>query len=191
MSPTPRKKKDEAAEPKAAAPKTEAKAEDAQAEEATEAPAEKKPRRRRASAESAAATKKPAAKAAAKVPVGKDGSTEVRASAKYVRNAPRKSRLVVDHIRGKSVDDARAMLAHTPRAAAEDVLKLLNSAAANAENNHDLDPEDLVIKRAYVDEGPTLKRFQPRAQGRAFRIRKRTSHMTIVLAPRAGAAKES
>jgi ribosomal protein L22 len=186
MSPTPRKKKPEASEVEA----TETEATEAKAE-ATDAPAEKKPRRRRASAESAAAAKKPAAKAAAKVPTGKDGSTEVRASAKYVRNAPRKSRLVVDHIRGKSVDDARALLAHTPRAAAEDVLKLLNSAAANAENNHDLDPEDLIIKRVFVDEGPTLKRFQPRAQGRAFRIRKRTSHMTIVLAPRAGAAKES
>ena len=107
---------------------------------------------------------------------------EVRAQARYVRNAPRKARLVIDHIRGKSVPDARALLTHTPRAAAEDVLGLLNSAAANAENNHELDPDDMFVKKAFVDEGPTLKRYQPRAQGRAFRIRKRTSHMTIVLA---------
>ncbi|MBA2763088.1 MAG: 50S ribosomal protein L22 [Thermoleophilaceae bacterium] len=113
-----------------------------------------------------------------------DARTEVRAQAKYVRSAPRKARLVVDHIRGKSVEEARAILTHTPRAAAADVLKLLNSAAANAENNHELDPDDLVISKVYVDEGPTLKRYQPRAQGRAFRIRKRSSHLTIVLGPR-------
>ncbi len=113
-----------------------------------------------------------------------DARTEVRAQAKYVRSAPRKARLVVDHIRGKSIEEARAILTHTPRAAAADVLKLLNSAAANAENNHELDPDDLVISKVYVDEGPTLKRYQPRAQGRAFRIRKRSSHLTIVLGPR-------
>jgi ribosomal protein L22 len=110
-----------------------------------------------------------------------DVDVTVRARAKYVRHAPRKARLVIDHIRGKDVDQARAILAHTPRAASRDVLKLLDSAIANAENNHDLVADDLKIGRAYVDEGPTLKRYRPRALGRATRIRKRTSHMTIEL----------
>jgi ribosomal protein L22 len=105
----------------------------------------------------------------------------VRARARYVRTAPRKARLVIDHIRGKDVDQARAILTHTPRAASRDVLKLLDSAIANAENNHDLVADELKIGRAYVDEGPTLKRYRPRALGRATRIRKRTSHMTIEL----------
>jgi ribosomal protein L22 len=105
----------------------------------------------------------------------------VRARARYVRTAPRKARLVIDHIRGKDVGQARAILSHTPRAASRDVLKLLDSAIANAENNHDLVADDLKIGKAYVDEGPTLKRYRPRALGRATRIRKRTSHMTIEL----------
>jgi ribosomal protein L22 len=108
----------------------------------------------------------------------------VRAQAKYVRTAPRKARLVIDHIRGKQVAEARAILMHTPRAAAVDVLKLLDSAVANAENNHELVADELRIERAYVDEGPTLKRYRPRALGRATRIRKRTSHMTIALTPK-------
>jgi ribosomal protein L22 len=106
----------------------------------------------------------------------------VRARAKYVRCAPRKARLVIDHIRGKNVDEARAILMHTPRAASRDVLKLLNSAIANAENNHELLADELRVAKAYVDEGPTLKRYRPRALGRATRIRKRTSHLTIELA---------
>ena len=85
------------------------------------------------------------------------------------------------HIRGKDVAEAQAILTHTPRAAATDVLKLLNSAIANAENNHELVAEELRIAKAYVDEGPTLKRYRPRALGRATRIRKRTSHLTIEL----------
>ncbi|MEA2349492.1 MAG: large subunit ribosomal protein, partial [Thermoleophilaceae bacterium] len=101
--------------------------------------------------------------------------------AKYVRTAPRKARLVIDHIRGKSVDQARAILISTPRAASRDVLKLLDSAIANAENNHELVADELVVGQAFVDEGPTLKRYRPRALGRATRIRKRTSHMTITL----------
>ncbi|MEK6228626.1 MAG: 50S ribosomal protein L22 [Actinomycetota bacterium] len=105
----------------------------------------------------------------------------VRAQSKYVRSAPRKARLVMDHIRGKRLDDARAILSHTPRHAATDISKLLESAVANAENNFELDPEDLRISRCFVDEGPTIKRFRPRAQGRATRINKRTSHMTITL----------
>jgi ribosomal protein L22 len=105
----------------------------------------------------------------------------VRAKARYVRCAPRKARLVVDHIRGKSAEEARAILVHTPRAASRDVLKLLDSAIANAESNHELGADELRISKVFVDEGPTLKRFRPRALGRATRIRKRTSHMTIHL----------
>jgi len=105
----------------------------------------------------------------------------VRAKARYVRCAPRKARLVVDHIRGKSAEEARAILVHTPRAASRDVLKLLDSAIANAESNHELGADELRIEKVFVDEGPTLKRYRPRALGRATRIRKRTSHMTIHL----------
>jgi ribosomal protein L22 len=108
----------------------------------------------------------------------------VRAQAKYVRSSARKARLVCDHIRGKSVDEARAILAVTPRAIAKDWSKLLESAIANAEHNHELVGEDLYIKSVHADEGPTIKRFRPRAMGRATRIRKRTSHLTILLTPK-------
>ncbi|MEX1142952.1 MAG: 50S ribosomal protein L22 [Thermoleophilaceae bacterium] len=118
---------------------------------------------------------------APKAPTNDEGLVEVRARARFVRSAPRKARLVMDHIRGKSVGDARAILRHTPRAAATDISKLLESAVANAENNFELDPGDLRIHRATVDEGPTIKRFRPRALGRATPIHKRTSHMTITL----------
>ena len=148
--------------------------------------AEAKPRRGRRRSSETAAPETPAQPVHRTSPAPRleDGTVVVRAQAKYVRCAPRKARLVVDHIRGKSVGDARAILTHTPRAAARDVLKLLESAVANAENNHELDPDDLVIRKVYVDEGPTLKRYQPRALGRATRIRKRTSHMTIQLSPK-------
>jgi ribosomal protein L22 len=108
----------------------------------------------------------------------------VRAQAKYVRSSARKARLVCDHIRGKSVADARAILAHTPRAVARDWSKLLESAIANAENNHELVGDDLYVKAVRADEGPTIKRFRPRAMGRATRIRKRTTHLTILLTPK-------
>ena len=108
----------------------------------------------------------------------------VRAQAKYVRASPRKARLVCDHIRGKTVEEARAILAHTPRAIARDWSKLLESAVANAEHNHELVGEDLYVKAVHADEGPTIKRFQPRAMGRATKIRKRTSHLTILLTPK-------
>jgi ribosomal protein L22 len=108
----------------------------------------------------------------------------VRAQAKYVRSSARKARLVCDHIRGKSVEEARAILAFTPRAVARDWSKVLESAVANAEHNNELDGEDLIIKAAHADEGPTLKRFRPRAMGRATPIRKRTSHLTILLTPK-------
>jgi ribosomal protein L22 len=110
-----------------------------------------------------------------------DADLVVRARSKYVRSAPRKARLVMDHIRGKDVEQARAILGHAPRAVADDILKLLNSAVANAESAHELGPDELRIWRAFVDEGPTIKRFRPRALGRATRINKRTSHMTIEL----------
>jgi ribosomal protein L22 len=108
----------------------------------------------------------------------------VRAQAKYVRSSARKARLVCDHIRGKSVEEARAILAHAPRAIARDWSKLLESAVANAEHNHELVGEDLYVKAIHADEGPTIKRYRPRALGRATRIRKRTSHLTILLTPR-------
>jgi ribosomal protein L22 len=107
----------------------------------------------------------------------------VRARARYVRMSARKARLVCVHLRGKSVAEARAILAFTPREAARDWSKLLESAVANAETNHELLEDDLVVREAYVDEGPTIKRFRPRAMGRATPIRKRTSHLTIALSP--------
>jgi large subunit ribosomal protein L22 len=96
----------------------------------------------------------------------------------------RKARVVLDHVRGRPVPEARTILAFTPRAAATEVAKVLRSAVANAEANHGLDGDDLVVEAAYADEGPTLKRWRPRARGRVNRIRKRTCHITIVLAPR-------
>ena len=106
-------------------------------------------------------------------------STHVQATSRYARVAPNKVRQVVAHIRGRKVVDAQHVLAVSPKGVAEQVLKTLNSAVANAENNHDLDADDLFVTAAIVNEGPQLKRFQPRAMGRAYRIRKRTSHITI------------
>ncbi|MGI6230476.1 MAG: 50S ribosomal protein L22 [Tractidigestivibacter sp.] len=111
-------------------------------------------------------------------------ATEVRATARYVRVAPRKARAVVALIRNKSVAQALEILQFTNRAAATDVAKVLRSAIANAENNNNLRADDLMVKFAYVDEGPTLKRIRPRAKGSASRINKRTSHITVVVAPR-------
>jgi ribosomal protein L22 len=108
----------------------------------------------------------------------------VCARARYVRTSARKARLVCDHIRGKDVQQARAILAFTPRGVARDWSKLLESAVANAEHNHELVGEELRIYSVVADEGPTLKRFRPRAMGRATRIRKRTSHLTITLTPK-------
>jgi ribosomal protein L22 len=107
----------------------------------------------------------------------------VRAQARYVRTSARKARMVCGHLRGKSIPEARAILAFTPREVARDWSKLLESAVANAENNHELLEDDLVVREAYADEGPTIKRFRPRAMGRATPIRKRTSHLTITLTP--------
>jgi large subunit ribosomal protein L22 len=107
---------------------------------------------------------------------------EVKAQAKWVRVSPRKARLVVDHIRGRTVPEARTVLAFTPRAVARDVEKLLRSAVANAEANHGLVGDELVVSSVYVDEGPVLKRWRARARGRVARIRKRTCHITLTLA---------
>lgn len=109
---------------------------------------------------------------------------EARAVARFVRISPRKARIVVDLIRGKKVEDARTILKFTERAAAEVVEKVLNSAVANAERNLHLKAEDLIVGTTFVDEGPTLKRIRPRAQGRAARINKRTCHITVIVASR-------
>ena len=114
--------------------------------------------------------------------VVEDDRMRVRAQAKWVRTSARKARLVLDHIRGRSVPEARTILAFTTRAAATDIEKVLRSAVANAEANHGLDGDELVVEAAYADEGPTLKRWKPRARGRVNRIRKRTCHVTLVLA---------
>jgi len=142
--------------------------------------AERKPRRRAKKADKAEA-KKPAPsrrrrRETEEVPV-------VRASAKYVRVAPRKARLIADQVRGMHIEKARALLAFSPRGAAEDIHKLIDSAAANAENNHDLVGDEMVISSITVDEGPTLRRFRPRALGRATPINKRTSHIAVALTP--------
>jgi large subunit ribosomal protein L22 len=106
---------------------------------------------------------------------------QAKAIARYIRIAPRKVRLVIDLIRGKAVGDAVAILRHTPKAASPVVEKVLNSAVANAEHNYEMNVNRLVISEVFVDQGPTLKRFRPRAMGRASKIHKRTSHITLVL----------
>jgi large subunit ribosomal protein L22 len=106
---------------------------------------------------------------------------ETKATAKFIRVSPRKVRLVVDLIRGKKFPEALAILKFTPKGATEAVTKVVKSAAANAEHNHQADKDELYITAVYVDQGPTLKRFKPRAQGRADLIRKRTSHITVVV----------
>jgi ribosomal protein L22 len=114
------------------------------------------------------------------VPALETGS--VRAQAKWVRTSARKARLVAEHIRGRSVPEARTVLAFTPRAAARELEKVLASAVANAEANHGLSGDELVVQTAVVDEGPTLKRWRARARGRVARIKKRTCHITVTLA---------
>jgi len=109
-------------------------------------------------------------------------SAPVKATARYVRVAPNKARQVIAHIRGLDVDEAQTILRLSPKGVAEQILKTLNSAIANAENNNHLDVDRLMIAEVFVDEGPMLKRFQPRAMGRAYRVRKRTSHITIAVA---------
>jgi len=153
-----------------------------------------KPRRRsRAAAEPAAGAAEPAPRRVrAPRPTLRRGrelptleNVVVFASARYVRSSARKARLVCAHIRGKSVPEARAILAFAPRGVAKDWAKLLDSAVANAEHNFELIGDELRVKEAYADEGPTLKRFRPRAMGRATPIHKKTSHLTITLTPEA------
>jgi ribosomal protein L22 len=163
-------------------PDPEAEADDApEAEDASAG--EEKPKARRRSRAKQSDTPEPAPKPA-RERVAPGERVLVRAQAKYVRTSARKARLVCDHIRGKSVLEARAILALTPRHVARDWSKLLESAVANAENNHELIGDELRIASVTADEGPTLKRYRPRAMGRATRIRKRTSHLTILLTPK-------
>jgi ribosomal protein L22 len=168
-----------------------------------DAPKPRRIRARTAKAEDAAATPapKPAARPGAKKPAAptrrlvpgrarasKDaavlGPQLVHAHARYVRSSARKARIVCNHIRGKSVPEARAILAFAPRGVAKDWAKLLDSAVANAEHNHELIGDELHVKQVTADVGPTLKRFRPRAMGRATPINKRTSHLSITLAPK-------
>ena len=109
---------------------------------------------------------------------------EAKATLRYIRISPRKVGILCDLIRGKSVAQANAILALTPKAAAAPLAKLVKSAAANAENNHGMDPEKLYVAETYATPGPIIKRFMPRAQGRAYRINKRTSHVTVVVKER-------
>jgi large subunit ribosomal protein L22 len=112
-----------------------------------------------------------------------DTQLQVRAQARWVRMPARKARLVLDNVRGRTVPEARTVLAFTPRAAAREIDRILASAVANAESAHGLDGDELVVVGAYADEGPTLKRWRARARGRVNRIRKRTCHITLVVAP--------
>ncbi len=152
----------------------------AKAAEAAEAPAKAKaPAKRKPAAEKA--EEQPKAKPRTRTAEPPQRRRVVRARARYVRTSARKARMVCGHLRGKSVQEARAILAFTPREVARDWSKLLESAVANAESNHELLEDDLIVREAYADEGPTIKRFRPRAMGRATPIRKRTSHLTITL----------
>ena len=192
-------KKDEAKKPAARKPA----AKPAAKKPAAKKPAAKKPAAKKPAAKTAAketAPKKPAAKKpAAKKPAAKSESKPkpkaapkpkepaerpvVNARARFVRVAPRKARLVADQVRGLPLEDALPLLRFSTRSAAQDIRKLLESAAANAETNHDLVADDLFIKDIHVDEGPTLRRYRPRALGRATRINKRTSHIAVALTP--------
>jgi ribosomal protein L22 len=159
----------------------------ATSKKAAKAPA-KQAEKKAAKATSNKSSSKKAAKAQpkAKAPAKKAAPVAppvVRASARYVRIAPRKARLIADQVRGLHIEKARALLQFSPRGAAEDIHKLIDSAAANAENNHDLIGDEMKVSSITVDEGPTLKRFRPRAMGRATPIHKRTSHIAVALTP--------
>jgi ribosomal protein L22 len=145
--------------------------------------AAKKTAKKEAKKESKKAGGKQPEKKAPKSPAPKPAPIVVRASSKYVRIAPRKARLVADQIRGLHIERARALLQFSPRSAAQDIQKLLDSAAANAENNHDLVADEMRVAEITVDEGPTLRRYRPRALGRATPINKRTSHIAVALSP--------
>jgi ribosomal protein L22 len=189
---TPAKKDAKAAKPaskkeapaKKPAAKKEAKAKKAPAKPASkkEGKAKKEPAKKETSKKAAKAKKEPAKKAAAKAKAPA-APPVVKAKARYVRIAPRKARLIADQVRGMHIEKARALLQFSPRGAAHDIHKLINSAAANAENNHDLIGDEMRVASITVDEGPTLRRFRPRAMGRATPINKRTSHIAVALTP--------
>jgi len=169
----------------------------AKKETAAKAPAKKSAAKKDTAAKKPAAKKETAAKAPAKKEPAKETKPKpkakpreeapmrpvVRASARYVRVAPRKARLVADQVRGLPIDRARALLQFSPRSVALDIQKLIDSAASNAENNHELVADDMLISEITVNEGPTLRRYRPRALGRATRINKRTSHISVALTP--------
>jgi ribosomal protein L22 len=165
-------------EKKAADKKAAKKAPKSAAKKATKAVAKKATKK--ASPKKAESKVKAPAKKAAPAPASPQ---VVRASARYVRIAPRKARLIADQVRGLHIEKARALLQFSPRGAAEDIQKLIDSAAANAENNHDLIADEMRVSSITVDEGPTLRRFRPRALGRATPINKRTSHIAVALTP--------
>jgi ribosomal protein L22 len=181
-------KKDAAKAPKKAAAKKKA-----GTEAAKKPTAKKEAGAKKANAEKAAGkaekAEKGLRKGAKKAPAGKTAPQAeaavpvVRASARYVRIAPRKARLIADQVRGLHIEKARALLQFSPRGAARDIHKLIDSAAANAENNHDLVGDEMRISSITVDEGPTLRRYRPRALGRATPINKRTSHIAVALTP--------
>lgn len=147
---------------------------------AKEAKGAKKAPAKKETSKKAAPKEAPAKKAA---PKAKPAPIVVRASSRYVRVAPRKARLVADQVRGLQIDRARALLQFSPRGAARDIGKLIESAASNAENNHDLVADEMRVAEITVDEGPTLRRYRPRALGRATPINKRTSHIAVALSP--------
>jgi ribosomal protein L22 len=150
---------------------------------AAKKPAAKKEAKKPAAKKESKAKKAPAAKKAKKAPAKPAAPPVVKAKARYVRIAPRKARLIADQVRGMDIESARALLQFSPRGAAHPIHKLINSAAANAENNHDLVGDEMRVSSITVDEGPTLRRFRPRAMGRATPINKRTSHIAVALTP--------
>jgi len=172
-------KKDDAKAAKAKGSKPAAKKEPKKAAAKKETSPKAKGKDKKA-AKKPAAKKEPAKKAAPKAPAA---PPLVKASARYVRIAPRKARLIADQVRGMHIESARALLQFSPRGAAHPIHKLINSAAANAENNHDLIGDEMRIASITVDEGPTLRRYRPRAMGRATPINKRTSHIRVALTP--------
>jgi ribosomal protein L22 len=168
------KKSDAKKAPKKAAAKKEP------AKKAAKKDAKAEGKGKKAASKKASKDKEPAKKAVAKAEAQ---APVVRASARFVRVAPRKARLIADQVRGLHIEKARALLQFSPRGAAQDIQKLIESAAANAENNHDLVADEMRVATITVDEGPTLKRYRPRAQGRATPINKRTSHIAVALTP--------
>src|SRR5262245_50004363 len=169
------KKDEKKAAPKKAAKKT--------AKKAAPKKESKKAAPKKAAKEKEAPKKAPAKKAAPKKEPVKPAPIVVRASSRYVRIPPRKARLIADQVRGQHIERARALLEFSPRGAAHDIRKLIESAASNAENNHDLDADEMKVIEITVDEGPTLRRFRPRALGRATPINRRTSHIAVALSP--------